>query len=193
MVSYLQKLLFIALTIATAVPFSTSHRKRSRKSHGSNSGDNTEKYLRDLCSETDRSDVCWNILRSEVRRFDSGGDRDIAGGVIDLAIAKSKEIHGKLRKWHKDSDDKKLKEKYHLCSENYNDVFRDLKEAVKKLGSDDYREILDEIDDAEDELDECRQLFGSGSFDPGHVEDRNDELGVYLDVVRAAADRLGDQ
>ncbi|KAL1538425.1 pectinesterase inhibitor-like [Salvia divinorum] len=189
MVSYLQKLLFIALAIAIAVPSSTGHRRRSRKSHGSD----TEKYLRDLCSDTNRSDVCWNILRSEARRFDSGDDGDVAGGVIDLARTKAKEIYGKLRKWHKDSSDEKLKDKYHLCSENYNDLLRDLKEASKKLGSSDHQKILDEIDDAEDELDECRQLFGSGSFDPGHVEDRNDELGVYLDVVRAAAVRLGDQ
>ncbi|XP_057812147.1 uncharacterized protein LOC131026319 [Salvia miltiorrhiza] len=188
MVSYLQKMMFIALTIAIAVPYSRSHRRRS---HDSDSN-NTEQYLRDLCSETDRSDVCWNILKSELRRFDDCDDRDISDGVIDLAKEKSKVIRDQLKQWHTDSNDDSLKEKYHLCWENYNDVYRDLQEASKNLGSDDYKKISDQIDDAEDELDECRREFGPGSFDPGHVEDRNNELEIYLDVVRAAADRLED-
>lgn len=178
-------MIFIALTIAIAVPSSTSHRRRSRRSNDPDS-DNTEQYLRDLCSETDKSDVCWNILKSELRRFDDCDDRDITDGVIDLAKAKSETIRDQLSQWYRDSNDDRLKEKYHLCSENYNDVYGDLEEASRNLGLDDYRKISDQVEDAEDKLDECRREFGSDSFDPGHVGDRNKELGLYLDIVGAA-------
>lgn len=110
--------------------------------------------------------------------------------MIDLARAKSKEIREKLNQWHRDSNDENLKKKYYLCLENYNDVDRNLEKSLKNLGSDDYRKIWAQIDDSQGELDECKREFGSGSYDPAHVGDRNRELGVYLDVVRVAAERL---
>ncbi|XP_057811527.1 pectinesterase inhibitor-like [Salvia miltiorrhiza] len=186
MASYSQKTIFIALILAMAAPISTSHRRRWRRSDREW---NSEQYLRDLCSETDRSDVCWNILRSELHRFDDG---DIAAGVIDLAVAKSKAIGDQLNQWYRDSNDDRMKNKYHSCSKNYDDVDRNLEQAQRNLDSDDNRRISDQIDDAEEELEECRREFGSGSFDPGHVEDRNNELRLYLDMVRVAVNRLED-
>ncbi|KAH6795829.1 hypothetical protein C2S51_036815 [Perilla frutescens var. frutescens] len=187
-----RKMIFIAVILAIAIPISSGHRRRSRRLDDSNK-DDTEKYLRGLCSETDKPDMCWNILKSELHKFDDDSyDIDIIDGVIELAIEKSKEIRDKLDQWFSDSNDENLKKKYHSCLKNYNEVDRNLEEAYRNLDSDDYRRISDQIDDAEDELDKCKQEFGSDSFDPGHVEDRNNELGLYLDIVRVAADCLED-
>ncbi|KAH6764453.1 hypothetical protein C2S52_013398 [Perilla frutescens var. hirtella] len=187
-----RKMIFIAVILAITIPISSGHRSRSRRLDNSNK-DDIEKYLRDLCSETDKPDMCWNILKSELHKFDNDSDDiDIIDGVIELAIEKSKEIRDKLDQWFSDSNDENLKKKYHSCSKNYNEVDRNLEEAHRNLDSDDYRRIFDQIDDAEDELDKCKQEFGSDSFDPGHVRDRNNELVLYLDIVRAAADCLED-
>ncbi|KAH6777849.1 hypothetical protein C2S51_009161 [Perilla frutescens var. frutescens] len=183
-------MIFIAVILAIAIPNSTCHRRRrSRRSDFLNRHD-TEQNLRDLCSRTNRSDVCLNILKSELHRFDNSDDRDIVDGVIDLATEKSKVIGEQLDQWFRDSNDDNLKEKYHSCSDSYNDVERNLQEMHRNLDSDDYRRISSQIDDAEERLKECKREFGSNSFDPGHVGDRNNELKLYLDMVRAASDRL---
>lgn len=191
MASHLQKAIVITLILAIAIPISTAHRRR----RGRRSDDDTEKYLRDICSGTDRSDDCWNILKSELHRFhgDSNG-RGVVNAVIELAIAKSKEIRDKLDRWFSDSDNDELKEKYHSCSENYDDGERSLEKARRDLDdSDDCGRISDKINGAGEELEKCKRVFGSDSFDPAHVGDRNKELQLYLDIVRAAADRGVDE
>lgn len=179
-------IILIALILAITIPISSAHRRRRRRSHhdhNSDSSDETEHSLRDLCSETDRSDACWDILKPEIRRFDGSDDGDIADHVIDLAADKSKEIRDKLKQWHSDSDNDELKKKYHSCSKNYNDVDHSLKEARKNLDS-------DQVEEAEKELEKCEREFDGDSFDPAHVGDRNKELRLYLDMVRVASDRL---
>ncbi|KAG6395414.1 hypothetical protein SASPL_146059 [Salvia splendens] len=190
MASWWKKTIFIALIIAIAIPTSLAHKRRFRRSDDSNS-DDAEQYLRDLCSETDRSDACLNIVKSELHRFNHVIG-DINDKIIDLALEKSEEFRDQLKQWHKDSNDERLKEKYRSCSSNYNDINRDLQELQRNLDSDDDRKTSDLIEDIEHELDECKREFGQGSFDPGHVEDRNNELGIYSDLVRVAIDRLED-
>ncbi|KAH6820326.1 hypothetical protein C2S53_016990 [Perilla frutescens var. hirtella] len=180
-------MIFIAFILAIAIPISTGHRRR----HGWRRSDNTQQCLKDLCSEIDRSDECWNILKSESHEFDDSDEKGIAKGVIDMAIAKSKEIHDRLNHYHSDSRDDKLKEKYHACSKNYNNASRNLVVVRRNLDSGDhYRNIHVQLDGAKEELKKCKREFREGRFDPGHVGDRNKELGIYLDIVRVATDRL---
>ncbi|KAH6764433.1 hypothetical protein C2S51_015682 [Perilla frutescens var. frutescens] len=174
------------------MPVSTSHKRRSRRRSNDSDSDDTEQTLRDLCSEIDKSDMCWNILKSELHRFSDSNDRDIFDGVIDLAIEKSKEIHEKINQWFSNSNNDKLKDKYNSCSKNYNDIDRNLEEARKNLDSDHYQKISDQINGAREKLNKCKHEFGADSFDPAHVRDRNNEIGLYLDMVRAAEDRLED-
>lgn len=180
---------FIALILVIAVPSSTSETEKRIRSERS---DDTEQYLRDICSETDNSDVCWNLIEPELHRFDKTDDEEIIDGVIDLAREKSKEVQEQLDNWYKDSKDDKLKKKYHSCSKNYKNIEHDLEKVQKILDSDDYDKIWDKIDNAGEKLDKCRKEFEEGSFDPGYVEDRNNELKVYLDLVRVAAGDLED-
>lgn len=173
-------MIFIALIFTIAIPISMGHREKSE----------TEKDLRDLCSQTNRSKECWKIIKSELTRFNDNDYRSVAGVIIDLAIAKSDDIHEKLNQLYKDSRDDTLKDKYISCSKNYNDANRNLVVAKRNLDSDDYRYIPVQIDDAVQELKSCRRGFDRDSFDPAHIRNRNKEFGLYLDVVKVATDRL---
>lgn len=179
MCSYWQKkiliLIIITLILTIAIPISSAHKRRSK---------DAEKYIiRDLCSKTEDSDKCWNILK---HKFNHSDERDIANNVIELAIAKSKEIR---EQWFSYSKNDNLKLKYRSCWKNYNEVDRNIVQAQRNLDSDDYRNISDQIDDAQGESDKCRQVF---EYDPTRVGDPNHEFGLYLDMVRVAVDRLED-
>ncbi|KAL1537593.1 hypothetical protein AAHA92_30088 [Salvia divinorum] len=161
MASYLHKtILFIALILAITTPISSDR-----------SNDVVQQYLGDLCPETD--DIVG-----------------IADCMISLAMQKAEALGDELNKWHKVSTGERSEEKYRTCSKSYVEVGRNLKMARRSLDSDDYRMILDEIDDAREELDECGNEFGPGLFEPGHVVDRNNELRFYLILARAATGRL---
>lgn len=188
MVSFWQNTLLIALIVAISIPSSTSEIEKWRRRY--EDSDDTERYLRDLCSETDNSDVCWDFVKPELHRFDDSDDVEIIDGVIDLAREKSEKIYDQLNQWYKDEKDEKLKKKYHSCSKNYKEIGHNLEKVQKKLDSDDVEKILKKIDKAGEKLDKCRKEFEGGSFDRGHVGDRNDELKVYLDLVRVAAGDL---
>lgn len=185
MASYWQKKIFIiALILAIAIPISTARRRRSK---------DADKYLRDLCSKTDDSKKCWNILEPKSHQFADPDERDVANVVIELAIAKSKEIRDKLgQRSFSDSDNGKLKQKYRSCSKNYNEIDRNLELAQRSLDSDDYRNISDQIDDAGEELKRCRLDFVADPLDPSYIGDPNTEFGLYLDMVRVSVGRLGD-
>ncbi|KAL8033890.1 hypothetical protein ABFX02_13G185400 [Erythranthe guttata] len=181
MAYYLHRIIFVALVVAIAVPSSLGRRERS----------DLENDLRDLCSQTNKTKKCWNIIKSEFSRFsDADGNKGVAGVVIDLAIAKSDEIHDKLNQLYDDSKNDELKEKYLSCSKNYNDASRNLDLARRNLDSDDYRNISVQIDDTSDELKSCRHEFKKDSFDPAHIRNRNKEFKIYVEIVKVATDRL---
>lgn len=183
----LLKISFIALILTLAIPVSTDHIEKSRRLKHS---ENIEQFLKDLCSETEKSNECWNILKSESNRFNNSDDRTVAGDVADLAIAKSKEIYDEIYQYHLDSKDEELKKKYLLCAKNYYDANCNLVLARRNLDFDENPNISNEMSDAEEELNNCEREFKEESFDPARVGDRNEELGLYLGIVRAAATRL---
>ncbi|KAL1535471.1 hypothetical protein AAHA92_28245 [Salvia divinorum] len=98
MASYWKKTIIIALIVAIAAPISAADNRRSRRSHHGSNPDDAEQYLRDLCSETDRPDECLHVVKSELHRFDHGGD--INDKIIALASEKSKEFRDQLKRWH---------------------------------------------------------------------------------------------
>lgn len=186
MASLWQNTLLIALIVAISIPSSTSEIAKWRRR--TDDSDDTERYLRDLCSETDNSDECWDIVKPEVHRFEHSDDGEIINRMIDLARERSEKIYDQLNDWYKDCKDEKLKKKYHSCSKNYKEIGKNLEKVQKNLDSDDVEKILKKIDKAGEKLDKCREEFKEGSFDRGHhVRDRNDELKVYMDLVRSAA------
>ncbi|KAK4440307.1 hypothetical protein Salat_0365600 [Sesamum alatum] len=175
-----QKIISIALILVIAIPSSLGRRERSE----------TETDLRDLCSETRKPKQCRKIIKSQFSIFEETDSRSVAGAVIDLAVAKADEIHDKLNQLYQDSGDDKLKEKYISCSKNYNDAHRNLDLAKRNLDSNDYQNIPVQVDDTLEELKSCRHEFRKDSFDPAHIRNRNKEFGVYVDIVKVAADRL---
>ena len=165
MASYLHKTILIALILAITIPISSArYRIKSKTSN------DVVQQLRDHCSESDSV--------------------SIADCTISVAMQKAEAFSDELYKWYKDTNDVKWKEKYRLCSKNYIEVDRNLKMARRSLDSDDYRIISDQIDDAREELDKCKCEIGPSLFEPGHVVDRNNELGLYLIFARAATGRL---
>lgn len=193
-----QKFILIALLIAVAAPISTATRDQWTRSE-----EETAQHVKDLCSKTSRSDDCWRALKPELNRFESSDDRATVGAALDLAIAKSDQIHDKLNQLYADSKNEDLKEKYITCSKNYNDVNRNMVVARSALDSGADKNIPVQVKDAEEELKNCRKefgekegmdlarsvigwFFGKEVFDPARIRDRNKELGLYLEIVSAA-------
>lgn len=208
----LQKMLLIALILSIAIPISIGHRENSQNE--SDSGDDSEpesdddgyysdpgidvggddseigRYLRDLCSDTKKSNQCWKIIKPEINRFTDTDINNVAGIVIDLAREKSNEIKEKLNQLHQESRDDALKDKYISCSRNYNDASHDLETAKGNLDSDDYQRIQDRVKDVAKELKSCKHQFGKKSYDPAHIWDRNKEFGRYVEIVKTATKRF---
>lgn len=185
MASISKKIIFVALIITITVPTSMCNREGWRRSDETDK--NTEQYLIDLCSQTNRSNDCWKILKPESYRFNGSDEKTAIEAVIDLAANKSKIIHDRLNKLYTDSRNEQLKEKYITCSKNYNDVNRNLVVARQNVDSKNHKSISVQLKDAVEELKSCEREFEWGSFDPAHIGDRNKELGLYLDIVSVAA------
>ncbi|KAL7099138.1 hypothetical protein ACP275_09G063900 [Erythranthe tilingii] len=179
----LDRIISIALIVlAIAVTSSLGRRDKS----------DIEKDLRDLCSQTNRTEECSYVVKSEFNTFeDTDGSKGVAGVVIDLAIAKAREIHDDLNRLYGGSKDKDLKFKYISCSKNYNDANRNLGLVKKMLDSNrNYRFIAVEINDTVQELKGCMLEFSKDPFDPAHIRDRNKEFGLYLEIATVATNRL---
>ncbi|KAH6796127.1 hypothetical protein C2S51_037113 [Perilla frutescens var. frutescens] len=191
MASYFKNIIYVALILTVAIPISTSHREKWRRSDEPKT--DTKGYLRDLCSKTNKSNECWKILKPELYRFSDSSDKNIASIVMDMAKAKSNEVHDKLNHYYSDSKNDELKDKYTSCSKNYNDINRNLIVTERDLDSDNYANIPVQINDASEELKNCMQEFEKDSFDPAHIRDRNKELGLYLEIVWLTMDRMKNE
>ncbi|KAK4440313.1 hypothetical protein Salat_0366200 [Sesamum alatum] len=171
----------IALMFAIAVPSSMGHKQKSE----------LEKALRDLSSETTKPEESWKILNSEFSRFNGSDRRGVLAVVIDLAIAKGNELHGRLnRLFEEASFDDKLKYEYISCSKNYNDAIRNLNLAKRSLDPNHYWNLRIQVDDTVQELQSCIHEYDKDLVDPQHFRNRNKEFEVYIDIVKVAADRL---
>lgn len=210
MASFLQRMILMALILTIAIPISIGHREKSEnESDGGDDyepesdgrddsgnerdgGDDSEivRYLRDLCSDTKKSKQCWKIIKPEITRFTDTDSKNVAGVVIELAIEKSGEINDKLNQLHHDSGDDALKEKYKSCSKNYNDANHNLESVKGNLYSSDCQGIPAQVDNVEQELKSCKHEFNKKSVDPAHVKDKNKEFGHYVEIVRAATNRV---
>ncbi|KAL1537592.1 pectinesterase inhibitor-like [Salvia divinorum] len=189
MTSY-KKLILITLILTITIPISTAHRRGWRRRSPKRGDGNAEQFLRDICSKHEKADACLSLIKAEPRLFDHSNSVDAVSNVIDLALEKTDAFGDQLKQWYNDTNDGKVREKYGSCSENYDDVSVYLKNAQRDFDSDDYRRTTDRVDDAKRELKKCGRVFGSGSIDPGHVENRNNEIRIYLDIIRAATTRL---
>ncbi|KAG6392146.1 hypothetical protein SASPL_146357 [Salvia splendens] len=192
MASYSQKLILITLILTITIPISTAHRRRwGRRSPSRRGGDdNAEQFLRDICSSHEKADTCLSLIKGDPRLFDNSNSVDAVNDVIDLALEKINAFGEQLNKWYEDTNDDSIRGRYRTCAENYDDVRAHVEDAERDFGSDDFRSVADRVDEARDELERCKQVFGPGSIDPGHVENRNNEIEIYLDIVRDATTRL---
>ncbi|KAL1537591.1 pectinesterase inhibitor-like [Salvia divinorum] len=192
MASFTQKLILITLILAVAIPISTAHRRRWRRRSPSRGrgDDNAEQFLRDICSRHEKADACLSLIKADPRLFDNSDNAGAVSDVIDLALEKTGAFAEQLNKWYEDTNDSSIRERYGSCAESYDDVRDRLEDAKRDVGSDDFRSVGDRADEARDVLERCERVFGPGSIDPGHVENRNNEIRIYLDIVRAATTRL---
>ncbi|KAG6398141.1 hypothetical protein SASPL_139594 [Salvia splendens] len=174
MASHSQKIILLALILAIAVPISKCGEEESSR------------RLEDLCSETNRSSDCRNILKSNWNRFNLSDDR----AVVELAIAKSKEIYDGIYRHHLDSGDERLKSKYLSCAINYYDANCNLEMARRTLDFDEFPDITGDVDDVEEKVMSCWREFREESLDPGRARDSGEEIGLYLEMIRAAAGRV---
>ncbi|KAL6567204.1 hypothetical protein OROGR_000872 [Orobanche gracilis] len=178
-----RRIILIALISMIAISPSLGRKEKESSSE-------MEKYLRDLCSKTNETKECWAIIKRDLTKFNDTDPRKVADTIIVLAKTKGEEIHEELDRLFEGSRDDQLKYKYGLCSKNYSDAIRDLYFARRDLELSDDRNIPIQIDDALEELTSCGVRFGKDSFDPAHIRNRNKEFGVYVQIVKAATERL---
>lgn len=173
------RIISITLILMFAIPASSA-----RHYHEKKDGD-----LRDLCSETHDSKLCWKLLKSERSKFHTD-TKGMVKAAIDLARGKAEEIHLQLDRFREESTNEQLKQKYRSCSKNYNDAIGDLNGAKEMLRKRGYSGIPVLVDDVIEEVKSCHNNFDNGAFDPAHVQNRNKEFRVYADLVKVAVDRL---
>ncbi|CAA0832247.1 Unknown protein [Striga hermonthica] len=191
--------ILIALILSVSISPSLARKHKHKHKHHHRERDEPEyipddlnRELKDLCSQTDDSKVCWHIIEPEISRFKDTDPDCITDVLLDLAISRANEIHDELNGYHEDSKNDELKEKYLSCSKNYNDAVRNLNLAKTNLGSGDYENIPIQIEDTQQELEGCRGEFCEGSFDPGHIGNRVNEFDLYVNIVKVSVDRLRD-
>lgn len=190
MASYSQRIILITLILTITIPISIAYRRGEWRRGGWRRGGNAEQFLRDLCSKNDRADACLSIIKANPHLFKNSNKLDAVSDVIDLALEKTYAFGDQFNQWYKDTNDNKIRKKYGSCSKNYDEVSAYLEDAQRDFDSYDYQRTADRVNDAQKELKNCGRVFGSGSFDPGHVENRNNEIQIYLDIIRAATTRL---
>ncbi|KAL8513001.1 hypothetical protein ACS0TY_019245 [Phlomoides rotata] len=198
MASYLHRVILIfALFLSIAIPISIGHKETSKNKSDdfepdSDDGDDSEieRYLRDLCSDTKKSKQCWKIIKPEISRFTDTDSRNVIGVVLDLAIAKSDEIHELLNQLHSDSGDDSLKEKYESCANNYEQARNNLGNVHAYMSEHDYYFVQECVNVAAKNLKSCEHQFGKTAFDPAHIRDRNKEFGRYMEIVKTAKERF---
>ncbi|KAL1538424.1 hypothetical protein AAHA92_27174 [Salvia divinorum] len=178
MASNSQKTILLALILAISIPISKCGEEESST------------RLDELCSENNRPNDCRNILKSEWSRFDLSDDRAVAGAVVELAIAKSKEIYDRIYQHHLDSGDEGLKSKYLSCAISYYDANCNLEMARRTLDFDEFPDISGDVGGVEEEVVSCRREFREESLDPGRARGADEEIGLYLEMIRAAAGRV---
>ncbi|KAL8508424.1 hypothetical protein ACS0TY_018882 [Phlomoides rotata] len=188
MSSFLQRVVIPLLIFTIATPISMGDFEEVSEPRINDS--EISRYLRDLCSDTEKSKQCWKIIEPEINRFTDTDIRNIAGVVIDLAIVKSRDISDQLNQLYRDSGNDALKEKYRSCSQNYYDANSNLDFVRRSLNSGNFQEITSVVDNAEEELKSCKREFGRESFDPAHTRNRNKEFRNYVDIVRTATNRF---
>ncbi|KAL0398162.1 UNVERIFIED_CONTAM: hypothetical protein Sradi_2159500 [Sesamum radiatum] len=168
----------IALVFAIAVPSSMGHKHKPE----------VEKALKEICAKTNKSEECWKIIKSQFSRFNTTDRRGVLGVLIDLAISKANENHHRLnRLFEEASFDDRLKYEYISCSKNYNDAIRNLNLAKRSLDPSHHLNVIVEVADTVQELQSCIHEYDKETIDPKHFRSRNEEFGVYIDIVNVAA------
>ncbi|KAL7142204.1 hypothetical protein ABFS83_08G108500 [Erythranthe nasuta] len=179
--SYYLRNIFIALVLAIAVPSSLG-------------GDwnimtkpEVEKYLSDLCSQTNNTDYCLNLVESEVNGSNNTTILSVALFALDSAKETVDKVHEDLERSYNETKDANLKNKYLQCSYNYNDAIRNFELVKKTFSNGDCEHILHRIDDTVEDVNRCSREFSDYSFEEGYLNwMTNNEFRTRLEFLRAA-------
>ncbi|KAL7089635.1 hypothetical protein ACP275_13G196600 [Erythranthe tilingii] len=182
MAYFLHRIIFIALVLAIAVPSSLGWSWTPGTAWGK---PEIAKYLKEVCSNTNKTKECWYFIKPQLNRFDGALILELAPIARGLVQEKAHEINDKIDRLYNGSKNENMKNKYLSCSQNYNDAIAYLQLVKISYEKRDYDNILIQIDDAAQELECCSHQFTENSFDPAHVRNRNNEFRIYLEFLKA--------
>ncbi|KAK2990202.1 hypothetical protein RJ640_014654 [Escallonia rubra] len=111
------------------------------------------------CARTDSPDLCGAALRSDPRSS-SADVKGLAQIMLELSLAKAKDILKRIHQLNDGTKDPILKRYYGTCIEEYEaTVINDLPEAMSELNAKDYPSSRTNADYAAETAVECENFF----------------------------------
>lgn len=143
----------------------------------------TNDVLSDVCSKTQNVTLCLQTLKADPRtlRADLKGLGQIS---VDLALSKAKDTKNYVGSLiMKTEIPPPLKQKYLLCSVNYDNSISDLEAAKQAFSSGDYKGVDMKASGAMWETNECRENFKEPPFDPSQLPKWNQDFDFICSII----------
>ncbi|KAK4421961.1 hypothetical protein Salat_2146800 [Sesamum alatum] len=168
--------ILVSIVLMSVTPTSTGHKL-------------TDTEIKHLCSKTNNVGGCYKLLKSDPRTTNVDA-RGLAEVSVDLASNKANKTHSLLNSSVNATHDSRLKNIYKLCSSNYNDAIRDLKAIKNYLHLGTYKNIPSQVKDADEEIKQCKKVYGGATSDRSHIKKKNQEFELLISIVKVTSDNL---
>lgn len=141
----------------------------------------TDDMVKNICSRTPNSSFCLDVLESDLRVPESL--LGLAQFTIDLAHTNATETMKLIQSLIKQTKNPQLKQRYTLCSQNYDIAIGDLDQAKTDLSSRDYGGANVETTGVLNEIRDCEGRFEGAPADPSRLPKRNKDLENICSII----------
>ncbi|KAI7989293.1 Pectinesterase inhibitor [Camellia lanceoleosa] len=148
----------------------------------------TEKHtkLSNICSKTTDHHWCMRLMKSD-SRSEYANNHDFTEVAIDIAYSKARDIHRDLNSLYDRTRNARKKDQYNSCSKNYHGAIKDLKQIKKLFKDGHYKRIAIPVNDAVEEVRDCKNQLEKSTSDSSHLKRRTKEFELLCDVVKISS------
>ncbi|WMV15627.1 hypothetical protein MTR67_009012 [Solanum verrucosum] len=136
----------------------------------------------DICSKTQKNDVCLSVLREDPRSKDSNL-KDLMTIAIDLSQKNTQYVRNLVAMLFNKETNSTLKTRYSLCWENYNDAIANLGYLPDLLKSKDYEVLNTHASAALSDPSKCDANFSEPPVEPIQLKVANENLRELIDII----------
>ncbi|XP_023549429.1 pectinesterase inhibitor-like [Cucurbita pepo subsp. pepo] len=139
-----------------------------------------------ICKKTRNPSLCFNVLKSA----GTTNLKRLATYTLDLANNKAAQSHALAQSLASKSADPKLKERYAICAEHYNNVVVVIEGAKSNLGKGDYNGVNIQASRAITEASDCLDNFTQPPKDPSTLSGNGKAVEDICNIVLVIANLL---